>query len=74
MFVNVIGQRQIPVMLKMVNVFVKRDILEIIAQKHVKMANGVPVVNINANVEVTIVTKKMANANVRLAIWDPIVK
>jgi len=74
MYVNVIGQQRTLVMLKMANVFVKRDIQEIIAQKHVKMANGAPVVNINANVGVTIVTKKMESVSVHQAIWVQIVK
>ena len=38
------------------------------------MANGAPDVNISAIVEVTIVTKKMVNANVLRAIWVQIVK
>jgi len=74
MCANVTGQQQTLVTLKMVNVFAKRDILEIIVQKHVKMANGAPVANISANVEVTIVTKKMASVNVHRAIWVQIAK
>jgi len=74
MCANVTGQQQTLVTLEMVNAFVKQDILEIIVQKHAKMANGAPDVNISASVEVTTVTKKMENVNVHPAIWVQIVK
>jgi len=74
MCANVTGQQRTLVTLKMVNAFVKQDILEIIVQKHAKMVNGAPDVNISASVEVTIVTKKMENVNVHRAIWVQIVK
>lgn len=74
MCANVTGQQRTLAMLKMVNAYVKQDILEIIVQKHAKMANGAQDVNISANVEVTIVTKKMENVNVHRAIWVQIVK
>lgn len=71
---NVTGQQRTLATLKMENVFVKLDILEITVQKDAKMVNGAPDVNISAIVEVTIVTKKMVNADVLRAIWVQIVK